>query len=301
MNQKHRNAPPILVNVGCGPVFDDAWLNLDVVPCCEAVTYLDVRRGIPVEDGNADACFSSHVIEHLSLANADAFLVEQRRVLKPGGILRVVCPDLAEICGAYRSEFKSSKAVGEASFRHQHLIAEIVDQMVRSQPGGQLAALWSRVPLPDRDWVTQRMGYVADSAANHGPAGRTSVIRKLLSRAATAQGRRAIAERLRGTTLCAVASLLGGRRFAESVQDALFRETGENHLWMWDEVTLSDKLRELGFEGVRRRELGDSDIPRWTEFKLEIRDGVPIKPHSLVMEARKANVPGVLLPNLGVA
>jgi hypothetical protein len=56
---------------------------------------------------------------------------------------------------------------------------------------------------------------------------------------------------------------------------------------MWDEVTLGDKLRELGFEGVRRRELGESDIPRWIEFELEIRDGVPIKPHSLVLEATK--------------
>lgn len=293
--------PNVMVNIGCGTVYHPEWLNLDVVPASNTVRYLDVRKGLPIADCEAVACFSSHVIEHLPPATADAFLCEQQRVLKPGGILRVVCPDLAEICGAYRSEYESSRAVGKASFRHQHLIAELVDQMVRSQPGGQLAALWSRVPLPDRDWVTQRMGYVAESAANRGPAGRTSVIHKLLSRAVTANGRRAFAERLRNNTLCAVATLLGGRRFARGVREALFRGTGENHLWMWDEVTLSGKLRELGFEGVRRRQLGESDIPRWAEFELEIRHGVPIKPLSLVMEARKATVPGVLPPKLGVA
>ena len=45
--------------------------------------------------------------------------------------------------------------------------------------------------------------------------------------------------------------------------------------------------------GVRRRGLGDSDIPRWPEFQLEIRDCVPIKPHSLVVEARKAAEPNM--------
>ena len=293
--------PNVMVNIGCGTVYHPQWLNLDVVPASDTVRYLDVRKGLPVADCEAVACFSSHVIEHLSPAIAHAFLSEQQRVLKPGGILRVVCPDLAEICGAYLKEYEVSRALCTASFRHQHVVAELVDQMVRSQPGGQLAALWSHVPLPDRDWVAQRMGYVAESAANRKPVRGTSVIPKLLLHAATTHGRRAVAERLRRTTLCAVATLLGGRRFAESVQDALFRGTGENHLWMWDEVTLSDKLRELGFEGVRRRELGDSDIPRWIDFELEIRDGVPLKPHSLVMEARKATGPSVLPPTLGAA
>ena len=293
--------PNVMVNIGCGTIYHPEWLNLDVVPASNIVRYLDVRKGVPLGDCEAAACFSSHVIEHLSPAAAQAFLIEQRRVLKPGGILRVVCPDLAEICGTYLDEYKASKSHGMASFRHQHVVAELVDQMVRSQPGGQLAALWGRVPWSDRDWVAQRMGYVADSASQRKPAGAASGIRKLLSRAATANGRRMVAGRLRSGVLCALAALLGGRRFAGNVRDALFRGTGENHLWMWDEVTLGDKLRELGFEGVRRRELGESAIPRWPEFELEIRDGVPIKPHSLVMEARKPSEPGVCPTALGVA
>jgi len=278
---------PQLVNISCGMVFREGRLNLELTPCTDLVRYLDVRKGLPLRSEVADACFSSHVIEHLTLSAVDSFLVEQKRVLRPGGIVRVVCPDLTEICSTYLREFDANKCRSEGSFRHQHVIAELVDQMVRNQPGGQLAALWRGVPLPDRDWVARRMGYVAESAVNRTPARGTSVIRKLFSLTATAHGRRAVAERLRRTTLCAVATLLGGRRFAESVRAALFRGTGENHMWMWDEVTLGDKLRELGFKGVRRRELGESDIPRWSEFGLEIRNGVPIKPHSLVLEAAK--------------
>jgi hypothetical protein len=71
------------------------------------------------------------------------------------------------------------------------------------------------------------------------------------------------------------------------VRDGLFRGTGENHLWMWDEVTLAEKLRARGFVAVARRQLGESNIPGWETYGLEIRNGVAIKPHSLVLEARK--------------
>lgn len=83
---------PVLVNIGCGPILHHAWLNLDVEPQDSRVTRLDVRRGIPLADGTADACFSSHVIEHLSPDAASSFLQEQFRVLRPGGVIRVVAP-----------------------------------------------------------------------------------------------------------------------------------------------------------------------------------------------------------------
>jgi len=282
-----RTMTPLMVNVGCGPIYHPAWLNLDVTPACPAVQYLDVRKGLPLGDGEADVCFSSHVIEHLTPRAAGEFLAEQERVLKPGGILRVVCPDLADICRTYLSEYDKSSAQGRTTFRHEHLVAELVDQLVRSRPGGELAGLWARMKLSDREWVAKRIGYVADAATQAGPAQRKSVISSLASRLATKQGRRLVADRLRGEVLCSVARLLGGRRLASTVRDGLFRGTGENHLWMWDEVTLAEKLRAHGFVDVARKPLGESDIPGWERYGLEIRNGVAIKPHSLVLEARK--------------
>lgn len=284
---------PLLVNVGCGTVFHDDWLNLDVLPCNPGVTYLDVRRGLPVGNNSADACFSSHVIEHLTPKAANAFFLEQRRVLKPGGILRVVCPDLAEICGSYLHEYKLSKSSGSLSFRHRHHVAELVDQMVRSRPGGELAALWASLSTSDRDWVAQRIGYVAN-AATHVTVGKrrdrsANIVRRLI----TASGRRAVANAVRSKLVCAIAWLLGGSTFVEGVRNGLFRANGENHLWMWDDVTLSEKLVESGFENVVRRQLGDSDIPRWAEYGLEIRDGIALKPNSLILESRKSNFAAV--------
>ena len=292
-----RTMTPLMVNVGCGPIFHPAWLNLDVTPACPAVQYLDVRKGLPLGDGEADVCFSSHVIEHLTPRAAGDFLAEQERVLKPGGILRVVCPDLADICRTYLSEYDTSSAQGRTTFRHEHLVAELVDQLVRSRPGGELAGLWARMELSDREWVAKRIGYVAHAATQTGPVQRQSVISNLASRLATKQGRRLVADRLRGEVLCGFARFLGGRRLASTVRDGLFRGTGENHLWMWDDVTLAEKLRAHGFVGVARKPLGDSDIPGWERYGLEIRNGVAIKPHSLVLEARKPVVSGSAGPS----
>lgn len=281
---------PLLVNVGCGTVFYDNWLNLDVSPCNPSVAYLDVRRGLPLDNNTADACFSSHVIEHLTPQAAVTFLCEQQRVLKPGGFLRVVCPDLAEICGSYLHEYNISQASGVLSFRHRHHVAELLDQMVRTRPGGELAALWATVNSSDRNWVAERIGYVA-SLGRHGTdrnrrAQAARIFRSLIS----VRGRRAVSNALRCKLLCAVAWLLGGSELVDSVRNGLFRSTGENHLWMWDEATLGEKMRQLGLVTVSRRRLGDSDIPRWAEYGLEIRSGIAIKPNSLILEGRKKQV-----------
>jgi predicted SAM-dependent methyltransferase len=55
---------------------------------------LDVTKGLPHPDGSVDAIYTSHMLEHLTPDSASFVLVECHRVLKPGGALRVVVPDL---------------------------------------------------------------------------------------------------------------------------------------------------------------------------------------------------------------
>jgi predicted SAM-dependent methyltransferase len=49
---------------------------------------------IPVPDGSYDLVFASHVLEHVKRADTYKTLKEWRRVLKPGGKLQLVVPDL---------------------------------------------------------------------------------------------------------------------------------------------------------------------------------------------------------------
>jgi ubiquinone/menaquinone biosynthesis C-methylase UbiE len=54
----------------------------------------DLRKPLPFKDNDLTAIYASHVLEHLYLTEAKNLLRECYRVLAPGGILRVVVPDL---------------------------------------------------------------------------------------------------------------------------------------------------------------------------------------------------------------
>jgi SAM-dependent methyltransferase len=68
--------------------------------------YLNVCKRWPFHDNSADAIFSSHVVEHLTLRGARNCLANAYRVLKSGGVLRIVVPDL----DAYIAEYSKQNA-----------------------------------------------------------------------------------------------------------------------------------------------------------------------------------------------
>jgi SAM-dependent methyltransferase len=58
--------------------------------------FWDLRYGIPFTGDAAEAVFSSHLLEHLSDSEAARLLSDISRVLIPGGVLRVVVPEIPE-------------------------------------------------------------------------------------------------------------------------------------------------------------------------------------------------------------
>lgn len=68
------------------------------------LTYLNVVKRWPFADASAEAVFSSHVVEHLSLRGARICVKNAHRVLKKGGVLRIVVPNLDKFVADYRPE-----------------------------------------------------------------------------------------------------------------------------------------------------------------------------------------------------
>ena len=98
-----------MVNVGCGRHFHRDWVNLDLVSGVPGVMRHDLRRGLPFDKAACDVIYHSHLLEHLTDKNARSFLSDCFRVLKPGGILRVVVPDLEGISRAYLASLKQAE------------------------------------------------------------------------------------------------------------------------------------------------------------------------------------------------
>ncbi len=69
------------------------WLILDQVD-------QDIARPLVFPDNSVDVIFTEHVVEHVDFAVATGFSKEALRILKPGGIFRVVCPMLDSILQA---------------------------------------------------------------------------------------------------------------------------------------------------------------------------------------------------------
>ena len=91
---------PFRLNLGCGSRPKRGWINIDLGP--EADYRLDVRRAWPFPESSVDRIYSEHFFEHLEYPReVNAFLLEARRVLQPGGVLSMAVPDTAEILEAY--------------------------------------------------------------------------------------------------------------------------------------------------------------------------------------------------------
>jgi SAM-dependent methyltransferase len=91
----------------------------------------DLRKGIPFPDGSASAVYHSHLLEHLDRDVADSFMTEVRRVLRAGGVQRIVVPDLELACRRYLDHLESGNPED-----HDEYVAAILEQSVRREASG---------------------------------------------------------------------------------------------------------------------------------------------------------------------
>jgi predicted SAM-dependent methyltransferase len=100
--RRYRNEAELLINLGAGKYGKPGWVNVDWVRHSGINCIYDCRRGLPFGDESARAIFCEHFLEHLDYTeHVPRFLSECRRVLRPGGVLRVIVPDAERYLRAY--------------------------------------------------------------------------------------------------------------------------------------------------------------------------------------------------------
>jgi predicted SAM-dependent methyltransferase len=128
----------IKLNLGCGSVRPTGWINTDSslnaniqkVPIIGKriakffnpivyqdinVVYMNLNKRWKYPDDSIDIVYASHLFEHLTIPSSNLFLSEAYRALKPGGIIRVVVPDLYQICKKYIETYESVEAVADTT------------------------------------------------------------------------------------------------------------------------------------------------------------------------------------------
>ena len=275
-------------NLGCGSQICQDWINIDLVRTGPGVVAHDLSTGIPLPDASCEVVYHSHVLEHLRRPDAQFFMRECFRVLKPGGILRVAVPDLEQICRQYLLALDRALAKrAHAGCDYEWIMLELFDQTVRPQSGGDMRAYLQQNPLPNEAFVFERIGeegrqLVSSLRASAGrmehPPGRLALG---ISAYLRAMGRRM------GVTLAQkLASWAGGDQLMEAYRLGRFRMGGEIHQWMYDRYSLEQLMISAGLKDPRQESALTSRISGWTDVPLDVLpDRTVRKPDSLFMEA----------------
>lgn len=119
------------VQYGCGLAAPANWENFDssptlwlqrlpvVGPCFlagqprfpEGVRWGNIVRGLPIGEAQADRVYCSHILEHLALDEFRRALANTHALLKPGGVFRLVMPDLELLVNAYEKSSEEDRGI----------------------------------------------------------------------------------------------------------------------------------------------------------------------------------------------
>ena len=81
----------------------DGWLNtdLELIP---DVMRMDATQRFPFRDGTFQYVYAEHMIEHVPYQKGVYMLQECHRVMRKGGVIRVITPNLIAILGLYSGD-----------------------------------------------------------------------------------------------------------------------------------------------------------------------------------------------------
>ncbi|MCL2074696.1 MAG: methyltransferase domain-containing protein [Marinilabiliaceae bacterium] len=267
------------LNLGCGKKFHNSWVNVDMTSNSKDVQTYNLLKGIPFSDNSFEVIYHSHFLEHLPKEKAADFIKECNRVLKTDGIIRVVVPDLENIVDEYKKFLKQNlENPNEMSeVNYEWIMMEMYDQTVRNYSGGQMSEFLKRDNIINEKYVLDRIGHVGRNIRDNYLKNDNSFaknIKKVFSSPAMFRN--------------------GFKYFFNKIfyrtkvsKIGKFRLGGEIHMWMYDRYSLQKLLKDCGFVNISLKNPYESYIPNWSEYQLDVKDGLVIDPTSLFMEAQK--------------
>jgi SAM-dependent methyltransferase len=90
------------LNWGCDNHPTPGWINSDIKSLPGIDVSCDIRDGLPLETASLDYIVSIHALPEIPYSDQVPVLRELRRVLRPGGVLRLGLPDLDKGIAAYQ-------------------------------------------------------------------------------------------------------------------------------------------------------------------------------------------------------
>ena len=132
------------LHIGCGMNAPDDFENFDASPTLrfekipiigkfytknetrfpENIRYGNIAYGLTNADNQYDACYCSHVLEHLSMEEFNSAIRNIYKYLKTGGIFRLIMPDLNKYVTEYVREYNKGSVDASIKFMKLTLLGE---------------------------------------------------------------------------------------------------------------------------------------------------------------------------------
>lgn len=272
-----------MLNIGCGATHHPDWINLDVSSSEPSVLPADINNGLPFSSDSITVCYSSHLLEHLDKDGAHYFLAECMRVLKSGGVIRLVVPDLEGIAREYLRVL-DDVSTGDKTREPDYdwIMLEMYDQTVRNHSGGEMAHFLVDLDVVNRPFVKSRIGVEAENIWTE------RILPKHSWSSALKQNKLlSILKLFHMKFVGWIIFLLAGKSAHRNYQVGIFRSSGEVHQWMYDRFSLKRLLERAGFVDAKICAATVSRIPEYKKYSLDALNGVARKPDSIYIEASK--------------
>ncbi|OJJ25502.1 hypothetical protein BI308_11060 [Roseofilum reptotaenium AO1-A] len=139
---KNQSQEGICLHIGCGIKVVERWKNIDSSPSLrlskfpfvgssicrligapnwpEIAQCGDVLKGINIPNSSCDLIYAAHVFEHLSYIDFSQALDNVYNYLKPGGIVRIIVPDLEKYIQTYIKNRSDNQREHQAAFEFMY-------------------------------------------------------------------------------------------------------------------------------------------------------------------------------------
>ena len=222
------------LNIACGSNYikQPDWVNLDYKRA-DGVKKYNLLKKLPFQDSSFDAVYCSHFVEHIPLRKIDSFLQECMRVIKPGGVLRIVMPDYFFLCKEFIKNFENQ------DFEKANFIKILtLDQCVRTNRGGYLKKYLLDVHNNDDQDLKE---YILEIIGEDFEAMNNSMT---------------LFEQLNFSNFFKLLEILWIYLISSFLpsafknQNVSFTSVGEKHTWLYEEESFKRKLIENNFKEV---------------------------------------------------
>ncbi len=219
--------------------------------------FRDVRKGIPYPDASFDLIYCYHILEHLTVEEAPAFVSEIKRILKPGGICRFSTPDLASKAMFYKKSYLAYKNEPNELNRKRYEWAKIsaFEQTYRTKMGGVLLEKINQNDY-DLEYTIKTTGDVVDLVK------RIQAQPKKLNNIWQNKNLAILLKELYYGFL---------RRIWLKITSpsTVMKKTYEKEKWYYDSISLSILAHKVGFSKIVECDYKTSLFPNWENLQFD--------------------------------